>query len=115
MAIGMDQLTGKKIEGLAELKQRIQRLMHTRKGTLLLRRDYGSNLPQLVDSKITPNFPLELYAETSTALADPANELVDEFKLSQVKMNYEDGDVSLTLQGEYLVDGSQVTMEGITL
>lgn len=117
MAIGMDQHTGRKITGLEELKQRISRLFKTRKGALLIRRDYGSNLPELIDGKVNDDYRLDIFAETAAALADPANELVDEFKLHRTHLNadIETGVVSLDLDGEYLVDGQIVRLEGIRL
>ena len=115
MAHGMNQTNGQAISGVAELQQRIARLFRTRKGSLLIRRNYGSNLPRLVDGKVTEAFRVDLYAETAAALADPANEINDEFRLRQVRMHYKDGDVSLDLDGELVASGEPITMEGIRL
>ena len=115
MAHGMNQTTGLSITGVAELQQRIARLFRTRKGSLVTRRNYGSNLPRLVDGKVTDSFQVDLYAETAAALAEPANEISDEFRLRQVRMHYEDGNVSLDLDGELVASGEPITMEGIRL
>lgn len=117
MAIGMDQHTGRKLTGLDELKQRIGRLFKTRKGSLLLRRNYGSNLPNLVDGKVTEDFRLDIYAETAATLADPANEINDEFKLHRTTFtgDLSRGEVAVDLEGEYLVNGETVTLEGIRI
>ncbi|WP_422134954.1 hypothetical protein [Endozoicomonas sp. ALD040] len=117
MSIGTHEITGKRLEGLPELQQRIQRLFRTRKVTLVVRRAYGSNLPELVDKKTVPGFRLDVYAEVAEALANPANEINDEFKLHQTQMTVdnENGEVQLSLLGEYLVDGQVVKIEGITL
>ncbi|WP_067519520.1 hypothetical protein [Endozoicomonas ascidiicola] len=117
MAIGTHEITGKKITGLQELKQRIQRLFRTRKGTLVIKRTYGSDMPKQVDRKIVPGYRLDVYAEAAETLANPVNEINDEFKLHQTHMaiDNETGDVSLILKGEYLVDGRVVTLEGIGL
>lgn len=117
MAIGTHEITGKKLEGLPELQQRIQRLFRTRKGNLVIERAYGSNLPNLVDKKTVPGFRLDLYAETAETLSNPANQIYDEFKLHQTQMSVDDssGEISLTLVGEYLIDGQTVKLEGITL
>lgn len=99
------------------MRQRIQRLFRTRKGELVLRRTYGSNLPDLVDKKTGPGFRLDVYAQTAEALANPANEINDEFVLHRVQMNadQETGSIALALLGEYLVHGQVVTIEGIKL
>ncbi|MGI9278197.1 MAG: hypothetical protein ACR2PX_00995 [Endozoicomonas sp.] len=117
MGIGTHEITGKRLEGLPELQQRIQRLFRTRKVALVIRRAYGSNLPELIDKKTVPGFRLDVYAETAETLANPANEIHDEFKLHQTLMNvdHESGEIELTLLGEYLVDGDVVKLEGITL
>lgn len=117
MAIGMDQHTGRKLTGLEELKQRINRLFKTRKGSLLLRRNWGSNMPELVDAKVTDDFRLDIYAESAAALADPANEIYDEFKLHRTVLSgdLENGEVVVDLEGEYLVNGELVTLKGVQL
>ena len=112
MAIGMDQHTGRKLSGLEELKQRINRLFKTRKGALLLRREWGSNMPDLIDAKVTDDFRLDIYAESAATLADPANEIYDEFKLHRTVLSgdLENGEVAVDLEGEYLVNGELVTL-----
>ncbi len=115
MAVGVSLETGEWIEGLEELKQRSRRVMTTRKRSLPLRRGYGSNLPDLVDGKVTASFRIDTFAETAVALADPANELVDEFKLKQVHFEYVDEAVNLALDGEYLLDGSPLWIDGIVI
>ncbi|MCW7553650.1 hypothetical protein NX722_13635 [Endozoicomonas gorgoniicola] len=117
MAIGTHEETGKKIDGLPELQQRIQRLFRTRKNNLVIRRAYGSNLPKLVDKKTVPGFRLDVCAEAAETLANPANEIHDEFKLhrTQLDINNETGAIDMVLVGEYLVDGEIVRLEGITL
>lgn len=47
--IGMNRHTGRKIEGAAHLAQSIHDILTTPKGTLVMRRDYGSDLPDVID------------------------------------------------------------------
>jgi len=115
MANGVNLDTGEWFEGVEEVKQRIRRVMQTRKSSLPLRRSYGSNLPRLIDGKVTAVFRIDVFAEVAVALADPANELIDEFKLKQVFFDYSDGAVNLELEGEYLLDGSPIWIDGIVI
>ncbi|NYZ70451.1 baseplate assembly protein W, partial [Endozoicomonas sp. SM1973] len=46
---GTHRLTGKPLSNLDHLRQSITDILTTRIGTRLMRRDYGSRLPELVD------------------------------------------------------------------
>jgi len=47
--IGMDATTGKALDGTAHLAQSIGKILSTRLGTRIMRRDFGSDLPNLID------------------------------------------------------------------
>ena len=65
---GIDATTGKAIEGLAHLQQSINDILQTPYGSRVMRRDYGSLLPYLIDQPFHPATRLRLYAATATAL-----------------------------------------------
>ncbi|WP_162558592.1 dTDP-glucose pyrophosphorylase [Saliniradius amylolyticus] len=109
----MNESNGAMITGLAELKQRIQRCLRTRKGTLPLRPLFGSNLPELIDAKMTPGFDVDVYAEVAATLAEPANEFRDEFTLHRSYLEIDGHNTVITLEGEYLISGEPVTLEGV--
>lgn len=75
-----------------------------------MRREYGSQIFGMVDAPLNRSTLMDLYAATSEALArwEPR------FRLSKVSATQsEAGKVLLDLQGDYLPDGQEVTIEGI--
>ncbi len=74
------QITGKIIEGEEALRQAIQRTLGTRKGSMLLNRSFGSELPDLLDKNIDE----VLIFLTSTILDDLSS--VKEFKCDEVEV-----------------------------
>jgi len=67
--IGMDAATGRTIEGDAHLAQSIRDILATPIGSRVMRRDYGSRLPDLIDAPITGETIALVYAATAEALA----------------------------------------------
>lgn len=65
---GMDAATGKPLEGTAHLIQSIGDILSTPIGTRVMRRDYGSLLPELVDQPANDFTRLRLFAATAIAL-----------------------------------------------
>ena len=49
MAIGMSRTTGKPLSDEDHLRQSIRDILSTRIGTRVMLRDYGSNIPRMVD------------------------------------------------------------------
>jgi phage baseplate assembly protein W len=66
--IGLSRQTGLRIEGDAHLAQSIVDILSTPKGTRVMRRDYGSDLPLLIDQPINGETIIELYQATAEAL-----------------------------------------------
>lgn len=94
---GTDAHTGKAIDGLAHLQQSISDILETPYGTRVMRREYGSLLPYLIDQPFHHTTRLRLYAATATALMrwEPR------VQLSRVAMQLGDapGQVVLILDG----------------
>lgn len=106
--LGVDANTGQPLAGLEHLKQSIRDILTTRIGTRVMRRDYGSRVPELVDRPITPALAVELYAATAEAL----DRWEPRLKLERVRvLSAQEGSVELSLQGVYLPDGEQVSLE----
>lgn len=108
--IGTNATTGKTLDGLGHLHQSIRDILTTRKGTRVMRRAYGSNLPELVDAPTNPDTIVDIIAETAEALAtwEPR---VD---VEQVTVNtLEPGKVSLSVVGVYTPTGEPITVDGI--
>ena len=65
---GMDAVTGKPLAGADHLRQSIADILLTPIGTRIGRRDYGSDLPDLIDQPMNPATRLRIYAATAMAL-----------------------------------------------
>lgn len=65
---GMNASTGKAIEGVEHLRQSIADILTTPLGTRVMRRDYGSLLPELIDQPANPGTVVRLYGATAMAL-----------------------------------------------
>ncbi|WP_461210413.1 GPW/gp25 family protein [Desulfocurvus sp. DL9XJH121] len=110
--LGMDSQSGAPLSGLAHVRQSVSDILSTPVGSRVMRRDYGSRLPDLLDAPVSPELVVEVYAETAAALArwEPR------FKLSSVRLaEAEAGHMVLDLTGEYLVDGKTVALEGVVV
>jgi len=66
--IGMDGTTGRRLTGLDHLRQSIKDILTTPVGSRVMRRDYGSELFQLIDQPGHKANLLRLYAATIDAL-----------------------------------------------
>lgn len=109
---GVDGQTGKPLDGIDHLRQSIRDILTTPIGTRVMRREYGSRLPELVDAPSNPNTVLELYAATAEALA----KWEPRFALEKVSLaSARPGVISLDLEGEYLPDGKRIKMDGVVI
>lgn len=112
MMRGMDAASGRPLSGLAHVRQSVRDILATPVGSRVMRRDYGSRLPDLLDAPLSAGLVMEVYAETAAALArwEPR------FRLSRVRVAEAGaGRLVLDLDGEFLVEGRAVTLEGIVV
>jgi phage baseplate assembly protein W len=104
---GMNRHTGKALEGFDHLRQSIADILSTRKGTRVMRREYGSDLAGLVDRPMNASLITAIYAETAEALYRWEPRL----RLRRVEADlsgFAEGRIVLTLTGVYVPDGRQV-------
>lgn len=96
--VGMDKITGKRIEGTEHLTQSLAILFTTQKGERVMRRHLGVE-PELIDLPASPN-SLGLWAYGLASALDDANE--NRFELSQVHLQSVDlnGKVVISFNGE---------------
>ena len=66
--MGMDARTGKALSGDAHLAQSIADILSTPLSTRVMRRDYGSRVPDLIDAPAHAATRVQFYAATATAL-----------------------------------------------
>lgn len=66
---GMNRATGRLIGLEAHLAQSIHDILSTPRGSRVLRREYGSDLPDLIDAPMNPTTMIDVFAATADALA----------------------------------------------
>lgn len=109
---GINKDTGKELAGIEHLRQSIYDILGTRIGTRVLRRDYGSELPALIDAPVNDQTTLDFYAATAAAI----ERWEPRIKLTSVHIaSAAEGKITLDLEGEYLPDGNPIMLKGIEL
>lgn len=110
---GTNANTGKPLDGAAHLKQSIRDILTTRIGTRVMRREYGSRLPELVDNPMGELLEMELIAATAEAL----ERWEPRFKLERcfVSSLSESGNIVIDLEGLVLVNDEPLRLEGIEI
>lgn len=100
---GLSRTTAKLIDLDAHLAQSINDILSTPKGSRVLRRDYGSRLPDLIDAPMNGETAVDVFAETAEALEKWEPRL----KLRRVEIiSAERGRMTLLLAGE--VQGANI-------
>ncbi|WP_320169950.1 GPW/gp25 family protein [Maridesulfovibrio sp.] len=110
--IGVDARTGRKLGGIAHLKQSIVDILTTPIGSRVYRREYGSRLFKLVDRPQDSNFAIEVFS----AVAEALDKWEPRYKLTKISIASAgaEGNVILTLEGKYLPEGKEIKLEGVT-
>lgn len=110
--MGMSCETGRRLNGFDHLRQSIRDILTTPIGSRVMRRDYGSDLPDLVDSNVNGVTIARFYAATVDALRKWEPRLrVDRVQLEQIG----EGRVEIALEGTYLPDGTEIRIDGVVL
>lgn len=65
---GMDRTTGAPLSGVEHIRQSVADILTTPLGSRVMRRDYGSLLPDLIDQPLTGATALRAYSATVVAL-----------------------------------------------
>ncbi len=108
--IGMSTQTGQFIDDLDHLRQSIVDILMTPIGSRIMRREYGSDLFNLIDAPMNRDTIIDIYAATAIALArwEPR------IKVSDVRItNATIGQIELSITGKYLVNGKEVKLDGL--
>ncbi|WP_372069778.1 GPW/gp25 family protein (plasmid) [Tistrella mobilis] len=112
--MGMSRTHGRTLDGLDHVRQSIADILTTPKGSRVMLRDYGSDLPRLIDRPLGATLVADVAAETAGALArwEPR------IRVSRVRVTSAapaDGHLELTLEAVYRPDGRPLVLEGIIL
>jgi len=99
VSTGLNAETGTTLSGWPHVVQSIRDILTTPVGSRVMRREYGSELPLLVDRPMTQRVILAVYAATALAIArwEPRFELTG-VELQQASAN---GVLSLAIYGRY--------------
>lgn len=110
---GMSATTGRPLDGADHIKQSITDVLTTRIGTRVMRRDYGSRLPELVDNPYSEILLADLFAETVIALKKWEPRVsIDQLSAQEVTA---EGRVVIALSGKNLLNGEPLEVRGIIL
>jgi uncharacterized protein len=109
---GMNASTGKRLGGLEHMRQSVADILRTPLGTRVMRRDYGSELPRLIDAPINRETITKIIAAGVTAI----NKWEPRFRVKKINVvTASPGSVELDVTGDYLPEGSVVTLDGIVI
>jgi Bacteriophage baseplate protein W len=100
--------TGKAISGVEHLRQSVADIITTPIGSRVMRRDYGSLVPSLIDSPQNPATTVRLYSAITSALMRWEPRL----RLSRLKLTHTAaGSAVLDLEGENTETGNAVNLQ----
>lgn len=111
--LGTDKNTGKPLSGLAHLFQSVADILTTPIGSRVERRTYGSRLFSLIDAPLTAATLVDIYSAAAEALIAWEPRL----QVTSIKVNRvgSDGFGSIDIDGNYLPDGTPVTLAGVVI
>lgn len=106
---GMNATTGKELDGIEHIRQSVSDILTTPIGSRVMRRDYGSLLPELIDAPLNGTTLLQAYAATVMAIIrwEPRIRVT---AVRQQVSTKQHGAVTLEIEGQTLV-GDPVTLE----
>lgn len=97
--IGADRTTGKPLGGEAHLAQSIRDILTTPVGSRVMRRDYGSDIPDLMDAPLNGATIVDFYAAVAKAL----DRWEPRVKLTRIVLiEAVEGAIEVELQGDYV-------------
>lgn len=109
---GMHAEAGAALEGIAHLRQSVRDILATPIGARVMRRDYGSRVPALIDAPITRALAVHVFA----AVAEALERWEPRLALTRVAVaDAAPGRLTLDLEGVYLPDAAPVRLEGLVV
>ncbi len=107
---GMNAKTGRLLTGLDHLQQSIADILHTRIGSRVMRRTYGSNLFERIDRPQTETTKAGVIADIAEALSKwEPRFLLKQVKLTGTAEEQNNGKLFCTLIGRY--NGAEISIE----
>ena len=109
----MDAATGAPLDGRAHLRQSVRDVLTTRIGTRVMRREYGSRIPELVDAPLNDGLRLQVVSAAIEALGRWEPRL--SIRRITVRPASAPGRLVADIEGDHLPDGRPVELAGVTL
>jgi len=110
--MGMNMATGRDLTGIDHLSQSINDILSTPIGSRVMRREYGSDLPDLIDAPMTPELTVDVFAAVALAL----DRWEPRYRVKRIWINEaRAGFMDLGMSGLYLVEGKPLVLEGIII
>ncbi len=114
--IGLNMINGRAVSGLDHLRQSVRDILTTPIGSRVMRRNYGSGLADLIDQNLTPLTLAQIYAASVDALRKWEPRLrVTRVQAEALPEEMEEGRLSITVDGIYLPEGREITLDGVVL
>lgn len=113
-ATGMSATTGRSLGGIDHVRQSIRDILSTPMGTRVMRRDYGSELPELIDQPMHRATLLRLAAASYLALMrwEPRLKVT---RIAVLPDTAQHGRLTIDLQGSYAMSDGNTTQVALTL
>lgn len=110
----MDRHTGKAISDFEHLKQSVEDILTTMIGSRVMRRDYGSRIPEYVDYPLNADTVTLIYGAAIDALDiwEPRL-LIDRVTVDKEVANISAGNFVLILEGFYIPTGDPIRLDNI--
>ncbi|KFF48781.1 GPW/gp25 family protein [Salinicola sp. DM10] len=107
---GMDRTSGAALAGIAHIRQSVTDILTTPIGSRVMRRDYGSLLPELIDQPLDGATALRAYSATVVALMrwEPR------IRVKQITRHVSTtrpGRLTLSVHAERVDDGADLTFD----
>ncbi len=100
------------MDGVQHLRQSVHDILSTPIGTRVHRRDYGSDIPRLIDRPVNAATIVDIYAAAAKAL----HRWEPRLKLSRIRLSTAaPGRVELSIEGEYRPDGRAIRLDGLVV
>jgi phage baseplate assembly protein W len=109
---GVSATTGKRLGGIAHLRQSVRDILTTPLGSRVMRRNYGSRLFDLVDNPLNSQTLVEFYAATAEALVKWEPRIL--VQLVQAR-SASAGSIEIDVSGIYVPTGEPVFLDGISI
>lgn len=102
---GINRQTGKPLSGWDHVLQSINVIMTTRRGARVMRRQFGSTLPRLVDRSVSPNTLIDFFAAIADAIKDEPRFRLVKVELSEADSDLPNGNPVFDISGIYYPRG----------